>query len=196
MSTGLRLGEILAVQVRDIAEDGLHVRHSWSEQDRLKGTKTGEERTVPLLQEVRRALLELARKNPHSVGPATFMFFSTELPDRPMDGHPLVEEFKNELIRMRLNKEERKSPARLLEASEYWKSRRVVFHSWRHYCAARMADRLELRKVQSVTGHRSSAMAEHHADRAAEETFTEVRNVAAETFGTLLDAPHSDRQVG
>ena len=30
MSTGLRAGEVLALQVRDIGEDRLHVRHSWS----------------------------------------------------------------------------------------------------------------------------------------------------------------------
>jgi len=30
------------------------------------------------------------------------------------------------------------------EAREYWQGRRVVFHSWRHYYAARLADRLVL----------------------------------------------------
>ena len=64
MSTGLRAGEVLAVQVRDIEEDRVRVRHSWSDHDKLKGTKTGEERAVPLLPEVRTAMLDLARKKP------------------------------------------------------------------------------------------------------------------------------------
>jgi integrase len=187
MSTGLRLGEVLAVQVRDVAEDRLHVRHSWSEQDGLKGTKTDEERTVPLLPAVRLALLDVARGNPHGIGPAMFVFFSTELPDRPMDAHPLQEELRAALVLLRLTSEDqRKDPAKVQEAVDYWKSRRVVFHSWRHYYAARMADRLELRKVQTATGHRSAAMAEHYADHATAETFAEVSFASVEAFGKLL----------
>ena len=30
LSTGLRQGEVLAVQVRDVADDRLRVRHAWS----------------------------------------------------------------------------------------------------------------------------------------------------------------------
>jgi hypothetical protein len=40
-----------------------------------------------------------------------------------------------------------KDSSKLQAAHDYWRSRRVVFHSWRHYFAARMADRLEKRKV-------------------------------------------------
>jgi integrase len=187
MSTGLRLGEVLAVQVRDVAEDRLHVRHSWSEQDGLKGTKTEEERTVPLLPEVRAALLDVARGNPHGIGPATFVFFSTELPDRPMDAHPLQEELRAALVRLRLpSGDQRKDPAKVQEVVEYWKSRHVVFHSWRHYYAARMSDRLELRNVQTATGHKSAVMAEHYADHATAETFAEVSIASVEAFGKLL----------
>ena len=38
MSTGLRLGEVLAVQALDIEKDRLRVRHFWSEQVKLKMT--------------------------------------------------------------------------------------------------------------------------------------------------------------
>ena len=68
MCTGLRAGEILAIQVRDVEQDRLHVRHSWSILDGLKSTKTGKDRSVPLIPIVRNSLLELARKNPHGVG--------------------------------------------------------------------------------------------------------------------------------
>ena len=142
MSTGLRLGEVLAAQVRDIEMDRLRARHSWSEQDKLKGTKTGEERVVPLLPDVRAAMLELARKNPHGIGPTAFVFWSTEHPDRPIDAHPLPEELKAALLPLGFPKTTRRIPAKVREAAEYWWSRNVVFHSWRHYFAARMADRL------------------------------------------------------
>lgn len=67
MTTGLRLGEVLAIQVRDVEGTRLRVRHSWSNIDRLKGTKTGEERMVPLVDGLGARLLELAR-NAGSMG--------------------------------------------------------------------------------------------------------------------------------
>ena len=186
MSTGLRAGEVLAVQVRDIEEDRLRVRHSWSDQDKLKGTKTGEERAVPLLPEVRTAMLELARKNPHGIGPTAFVFWSVDRSDRPMDAHPLLEEMKAALIRMMLSEGELKVPQKLRETADYWKSRRVVFHSWRHYYAARMADRLEARKVMSATGHRSDAIFQQYADHVSAEVFNQVKIASDEVFGKLL----------
>lgn len=186
MSTGLRLGEVLAVQVRDIEMDRLRVRHSWSEQDKLKGTKTGEEREVPLLPDVRAVMLELARKNPHGIGPTAFVFWSTDHPDRPMDAHPLPEELRAALLRSGLSEDDQKDPAKVREAAEYWKSRKVVFHSWRHYFAARMADRPEARKVMSATGHKSGAVFEAYADHVSAETFDQVRTASVEAFGKLL----------
>ena len=39
-------------------------------------------------------------------------------------------------------------------------AREVVFHSWRHYYAARMADRMTADQVSRVTGHNSRAVFE------------------------------------
>jgi len=39
MTTGLRAGEVLGQQVRDIGTNRLHIRHSWSNKDGLKSTK-------------------------------------------------------------------------------------------------------------------------------------------------------------
>jgi len=49
MTTGLRAGEVLALQLVDIGEDRLFINHSWSWADGLKCTKTGKTRVVPLL---------------------------------------------------------------------------------------------------------------------------------------------------
>src|SRR5208282_3364513 len=57
MSTGLRAGEILALQVRDIGDNRLSIRHSWNKWDALKGTKTGAERTLPIISSIRTSLL-------------------------------------------------------------------------------------------------------------------------------------------
>jgi integrase len=186
MSTGLRLGEVLAIQVRDIEDTRLRVRHSWSNIDRLKDTKTGDERTVPLLEGLRTRLLELARRNPHGVGPASFVFWSVTHADRPMDGNGLADSPKDALVGMSLTDEDRRDPEKVKRAEEYWRARRVSFHGFRHLYAARMADRLEARKVMSATGHKSGAVFEVYADHVAERTMAEVQTVSEEIFGKLL----------
>jgi hypothetical protein len=67
ITTGMRSGEVLAVRKSDIGEKVLSVKHSWSFMDGLKSPKNGEDRTVPLLPEVRGGLLDLLRDNPHEV---------------------------------------------------------------------------------------------------------------------------------
>jgi integrase len=186
MTTGLRAGEILAIQVRDIEEDRLRVRHSWSGMDGLKSPKTGKERSVPLLVSLRGPLLELARRNPAGMGPATFVFWSTDRADRPMDFHFLLHGLKDALVAMLLTEEDREIPEKVEAARGRWKGRAIVFHSWRHYYAARMADRLESRKVMLATGHANGAVFESYADHATAEVFEEVRAAATEAFGQLV----------
>jgi integrase len=131
MTTGLRAGEVIGVQVRDIGTDRLHVRHSWSNQDGLKSPKTGVERTIPLLATVREALLSLARKNPHGIGPTSFVFWSVRRADRPMDFHFLLDGLKDTLLKLSLTEVELRDPKKIKRARKYWKQRAVVFHSWR-----------------------------------------------------------------
>lgn len=189
MSTGVRAGEALGLQVRDIGEDRLFLRHSWSDPDGLKSTKTGKEREVPLLGNIRSALLDLARRNPHGCGPTSFVFWSVSRADRPMDFHFLIDGLKGALVAMSLTEDERKDPAKVAESRRYWRQRAVVYHSWRHYYAARMADRLEARKVMVSTGHANGAVFQAYADHGTAEVFAEVRTAAQEAFGKLLVFP-------
>ncbi len=186
MSTGLRAGEVVALQVRDIGEDRLCIRHSWNKWDELKGTKTDTERSVPIIPSIRESLRDLARRNPHGVGPTTFVFWSSGKPSRPMEADRLINGLQAALLRLTLSEDEMKDFSKLRPAREYWKSRRVVFHSWRHYFAARMADRLEKRKVMLATGHATGAVFDAYADHGTEETFREVEQAAQDAFGRLL----------
>ncbi|MDR1445579.1 MAG: integrase, partial [Treponema sp.] len=65
-TTGMRQGEVLAIRGGDIGEGVLNVAHSWSAADGLKSPKNGEARRVPLLPEVREALLSQLATNPHT----------------------------------------------------------------------------------------------------------------------------------
>ena len=109
LSTGLRQWEVLAVQVRDIEYDRLHVCRAWSNLDGLKAPKTGEERTGPLMP----ALRDLARKNPHGVGPASFVFWSVDCADRPTHARGLLDPLKAALLRLMLTDDDAKEPEKV-----------------------------------------------------------------------------------
>jgi integrase len=166
-TTGMRSGEVLALKLGDIESRALNVRHSWSAYDVLKAPKNGEARKVPLLPEVRGKLLELAQDSPH--GPDGFIFYGA-LPDKPMDGKTLLVGLHDALASIGI----------------YGKVRGIVFHSWRHYYAARMADRMTADQVSRITGHKSKAVFEEYADHLTNENIEEVGRVGAEVFANIL----------
>jgi integrase len=163
----MRSGEVLAIKREDIEERILNVRHSWSTYDGLKTPKNGENRRVPLLLEVRGLLLELVRENPH--GPDSFIFYGN-LADKPVDRSVLLDGLYEALANIGINAAERG----------------IVFHSWRHYYAARMADRMTADQVSRITGHKSRAVFEEYADHITNENLEEVGKVGAEVFENIL----------
>ena len=166
-TTGMRSGEVLALRQEDIEERILNVRHSWSDFDRLKAPKNGEARRVPLLPEVREKLLDLAQKNPHGKG--GFIFYG-KLADKPIDRSILRDGLQDALSGIGIDAQERG----------------IVFHSWRHFYAARMTDRITADKVSRATGHKNRAVFEAYADHITEENLEEVGRVGAEVFGNIL----------
>jgi hypothetical protein len=83
--TGMRQGEIMALQTQDIGPDFLTVRHGWNQVDKLKGTKNNETRVVELpFPDLIQALIALAGENPHGVHPESFVFWSELRVERPM----------------------------------------------------------------------------------------------------------------
>ena len=110
--------------VLTVEEAGALFAKPWA--DGLKSPKNGEARQVPLLPEVREALLARLATNPHTDVPEAerFVFWGT-VPERPRtEGGFMLDALHNELSAMGID----------------WRARNVVFHGWRHFYAARMAD--------------------------------------------------------
>jgi integrase len=166
-TTGLRAGEILALKREDIGERILDIKHSWSVMDGIKTPKNGEERRTPLLPGVRKRLLELADESPY--GKDGFIFFSAQA-DRPADSNIFLEGLREACEAAGIDAEERG----------------IVFHSWRHYYAARMTDRMSADQISRITGHKTKAVFEHYADHITDQNLDEVGAVAAETFENIL----------
>lgn len=178
-ATGLRAGEIAALQVRDIGDGRLHVRHSWNKTSGLKKPKNGEERTVPIPEELRRELLALSMKNPHGAAPDSFVFWSI-LPDKPVATRYFL---------LGMDDDELQGETKVAETRQRWKSRRITFHSWRQYYAARMVDRLDAHKVMTATGHKSGAVFQTYADHVSDEVFAEIAAAGAEEFRRIIPFP-------
>lgn len=184
MTTGLRIGEILALHKEDIGEEYLTIQWSYSLIDGLKSTKTEEPRSVPVIPQIRDALRLQAGKNPHGDG---FVFFG-EKPNKPWDQHYPLKALKKMLVRMKAgeHKDEKVQMEKDEEAEKYWQKRNVVFHSWRHFYAARMADKLEARKVMLATGHKTEAVFRGYADHALENDLNEVAVTTGEVFKGIV----------
>ena len=166
-TTGLRLGEVIALKREDIEERAINVRHSWSSYDGLKCPKNGETRRAPLLPEVRDALLSLADKNPHTHG--RFIFYG-KLMDKPAVPRLFRSGLQNALKEIGIDA----------------RKRDIVFHSHRHFWAARMSDRMTADQVCRVTGHKSKAVFEAYANHITEKNIEEVGKVGAEVFKNIL----------
>jgi integrase len=168
-TTGLRAGEVLALQARDIGEAVLEVRHSWSSVDGMKTPKNGETRRVPLLPEVRAALLWLLADNPHTGTPEAERFvFWGERPDRPRyDAGFMLRGLDRELDKLGIDRVKRN----------------IVFHSWRHYTATRWAMLESAEKVRLMTGHRDEGTFEGYASHASEADIAKLGRKAARAEG-------------
>jgi len=181
--TGLRAGEVRALQVRDIGQDRLFVRHSWNDIDGLKSPKNGEQRVVPIFPAIRDELLALARTTPHGFDDESFVFPST-LQNRPCELIVFLRGLREALTMLSIG--ESADATKIKRAADAWKSRGVVFHSWRHFYAARLADKIDIRRVQLATGHKSAVMAEHYAEHALDADFQAVSEAVGDAFSNIV----------
>jgi len=167
-TTGARQGECLALRRSDIGADTINIAHSYSPLDGLKCPKNGRKRIVPLLPEVRAALLDLLGDNPHEVG-NPFVFFSL-MPDRPVDPKVLLKGLHDALAKININH----------------KDRNIAFHLWRHFFCSKITQIMDGEKVAKVSGHLSEGVFKKYASHIEAKNIQDVGNAAAEAFGNVL----------
>ena len=167
-TTGARQGEVLALRKSSIKDDTLNISHSFSEVDGLKCPKNGHKRVAPLLPIVKAALLDLLNNNPHNIDDP-FIFYSL-LPNKPVSPNVILKGLKDAYNKINVD----------------YKSRRIDFHSWRHFFCSKITQVLDGEKVAKVSGHLSEAVFKKYADHIEVKQIQEVGEAAAETFGKIL----------
>jgi len=163
-TSGLRNSEIRALKLQDISDRMIHVKHGFNRLDGIKGTKTNEERKVYLLPEVRELLLKLLAENPHET--KQYIFYNDIHEDKPCD------------IRLfSVNIQTAMKNAGIEPAG-----RKIDFHSLRHYFTKVWADKIDLRQVAKMTGHKTLEMTAHYANHTSEAEILQMGDQAAKIF--------------
>jgi len=172
MCTGLRLGEIRALRKCDLGESCLYIRHSWNDLEGLKSTKNGEERVVQLpFPELSKKLLQLAEWNPFDSGMEAFVFFAT-IPGKPAEHKSFLTALHAALEKIGMSEEEAK---------------KYCFHSWRHFYASYMRDKVSEKLLQAQTGHKTLAMLEHYSEHKISGDDEKIQAAQKELFGAVVE---------
>lgn len=173
---GLRAGEISGLQVCDVdaVADLLYVRHSWNDTDKLKETKNGDDRTIPIEHGVALELLNQARRNPE-YSDTSFVFWSPKVSGQPMWPSSFEDDFYLAMQKIGISEEQRKE-------------RNIVFHSLRHYCATQIAQRASLEIAMKILGHRTEEMTRLYSEHETQMKLNNAKDVLSQGWKVLIAA--------
>lgn len=173
---GLRAGEISGLQVCDIDAnaDLLYIRHSWNDTDKLKDTKNGDDRIIPIEHGVALELLMNARRNP-DYSDTSFVFWSPKVAGQPMWPSSFEDDFYIAMQRIGISEEQRNE-------------RNIVFHSLRHYCATQIAQRASLEIAMKILGHRTEEMTRLYSEHETQMKLNNAKEVLAQGWNVLIAA--------
>jgi integrase len=138
--TGLRLGELLALRWRDVdfANSAVHVRQSFTN-GRVDTPKSGQERVVPMADEVAEALAKLGRRDEYT-GDDDLVFCGAQ--GGHIAGHKLRDRYKAALKKAGL--------------------RELRFHDLRHTFGSHAIRTADSREVMEWMGHQDLATTQRY----------------------------------
>ena len=170
--TGMRNGEIVALQFQDLGHDCLFVRNSYNSLDKMKTTKNNEDRIVHIpFPDLINGLIELAKQNPWGVSPTSLVFWSTTRSKVPMQGRSFCIGLREAMVKVGFSAE---------EAEGY------DFHGWRHFYTSYMVKFLDKKLLKSQTGHKTDVMLAHYADHEIEGDKEIIHEKQLQVFSGLL----------
>ena len=143
-TTGLRLGEIMALRPENISKTSITIEHSWNRLDGLKCTKTGKVRVVPITPELGKAL-----ENYICINNVSGFLFSANDGQTPIDHKVIYKHFGYALSKIGINK-------------ELCKKRNISFHSYRHTFNTMLLEAgVHPETIRLITGHSANMTARY-----------------------------------
>ena len=176
--TGMRQGEILALQVRDIGVDRIFIRHSYSPYEGgLKPPKNGEEREIRIPPQLRDMLLNQAAFNPWGYDENSFIFYSIQSSDKPMSPKRF-----NRYLR------------RALESIGYPNPEKITFHGFRHeWCTNTLSDIGDQRICMIGSGHKTESVFNNYANHIKKEiALDKIAESSERLFAPILEQLSTD----
>jgi integrase len=101
----------------------------------------------------------------------SFVFWSKGLSSGPMQKIVFVNGLRDALVKLGMNRDAAKV---------------YVFHGWRHFYTSYMRDRLELKLLQSQTGHKTLEMLKYYSEHELAGDREKIRQAQQEVFGALI----------
>lgn len=166
-STGMRLGEVQALQVRYVHDNYISVVLNWDPKYGFKIPKRNSHREIPIPFKTSSYLQELISISPY-IEPDDFVFFGNHR-KTPIRNEVILKELYKAFEKIGISPEERKK-------------RNITFHSWRHFYNSMMRGKIHDSKLRRLTGHRTLEMTEHYTHFKIED-FQDVVKIQEDFFG-------------
>lgn len=148
IETGMRQGEIISLHADDISVNDscgmVFVQYSFNDIDKLKCTKSNRVRHVPITAGLAKELKAYAEDSPNE-----FVFYSSKDDSRPIGNDTVLGWLKEAFYAIGITEEERVS-------------RKLDFHSLRHYNASVLQGVLSGDEARRLLGHSSMKMTDHY----------------------------------
>jgi integrase len=143
--TGMRLSEIIGLQIKNIHDDHIHVCMQYSKKYGIRPLKTKDSRNIPITAVLYEEISTLIKNNTQR------FLFPESGSDEPISRNKVYRETGAALDKIGIDREERKK-------------RGLALHHWRHFLnTALLMANVSTLKVQKVTGHKSLSMTRHYA---------------------------------
>lgn len=142
-TTGMRLGEIRALRRENVLPEKILVNHNYDVNYGLKGTKSENNREIPITQEMYSKILTLA--------PDEGYIFSLDDGNTPVSPDFITDSFYKQMRKaLGITEKERKK-------------RKLTFHSWRHFMNTRLiAAGIQGEVTRAIIGHEDESMTHHY----------------------------------
>jgi integrase len=143
--TGMRISEVLGVQLSDLKAGYISVSKQYQGKIGLQPTKNKKSREIPIPLALTEELTRLSSNSPEG-----YVFTSFKNRTKPLSNDVVNNALHGALEVIGISKEEQKR-------------QNYTFHSWRHYFNTVMrSNNIADSKLQGMTGHSSRAMTDHY----------------------------------